>query len=675
MAKKNATNKISKPKKSLGKELKENEKIDSTSVFSRREYLLSMGYAPKISEDLHWFQLVPIIMFSAITILIVQMASYERPMQQFFWYSGSNDLSDFFSYYKMIAILISAGFVLLILLYRVFTQSLAIKISIFYIPIIVYSGFVVLSYFLSDYKEFALWGWNDRFEGTLVLIAYIIVLFYTINSVNGEKSVKLILYSIGVSSGILGLLGVSQAMDKDIFRTTWGQKLITPNMMTESGKTVNELIEEAKAAGELLLNFTFQNKEIYQTVYNINYVSFYLSLLIPLFGLLLIFVLSKREKTPVYKKIVLMFLFALLLYNLIGSASSGGFLGMFVVVVFAIVLLRKRLLIWWKPLIVLLTITVLISGITYTRWLPELTAAISGVLGTSQLQIEETEATVENPYLDYLITDNFNVNVSVNGNEMVIETSFDNPSSLSIKNNEGKSLAILPTPVESVYTIDSNQYGSFFIQQAQSNDGVNFIILSFDHQDRNWVFRITKEGVLYNNELGNTVLLDAQVPFYGWENNPNFGSGRGYIWSRTLPMMKKTVLLGHGADTYCIYFPHNDYVGKYNIGWDLNLIIDKPHNMYMGIWVGTGGLSLIAFLTILAFYFYQIICIYWRRTLLSFLDFAGLGIALGILGFAVSGLVNDSSVSVMPMFYGLLGTGIAINRILISDKSIESTQC
>lgn len=88
-------------------------------------YLCSMGYAPKINEEYHWFQSVPIVAFSAIIILIVQMASYERSMQQFFWYSGPDDLTDFFSYYKMIGILVCAGLALLILLYRVFTQSFA----------------------------------------------------------------------------------------------------------------------------------------------------------------------------------------------------------------------------------------------------------------------------------------------------------------------------------------------------------------------------------------------------------------------------------------------------------------------------------------------------------------------------------------------------------------------
>jgi hypothetical protein len=46
------------------------------------------------------------------------------------------------------------------------------------------------------------------------------------------------------------------------------------------------------------------------------------------------------------------------------------------------------------------------------------------------------------------------------------------------------------------------------------------------------------------------------------------------------------------------------------------------------------------------------------------MEFAGVGIFLGVMGFVFTGLVDDSSVSTMPVFYGLLGTGIAINLAL-----------
>lgn len=133
-------------------------------------------------------------------------------------------------------------------------------------------------------------------------------------------------------------------------------------------------------------------------------------------------------------------------------------------------------------------------------------------------------------------------------------------------------------------------------------------------------------------------------------------------------MMKDTLVLGHGADTYCIYFPHNDYVGKYNADWNINLIVDKPHNMYMGIIIGTGGISMLALLVIWGIYIVQSLLIYRRESYESFSVYTGAGIFLGICGFLAAGLVNDSSVSVMPMFYGLLGTGICINMILSKTK-------
>jgi len=135
-------------------------------------------------------------------------------------------------------------------------------------------------------------------------------------------------------------------------------------------------------------------------------------------------------------------------------------------------------------------------------------------------------------------------------------------------------------------------------------------------------------------------------------------------------MISDTIFAGHGADTYCVNFPHKDYVGKYNAGWNINMVVDKPHNMYIGIAINTGLLSLIALLFFFGIYLVQSFKIYFRNKIESFASYTGSGIFLGICGFLVAGLVNDSTVSVMPMFYGLLGTGIAINT-LIKKTAIE----
>ena len=47
---------------------------------------------------------------------------------------------------------------------------------------------------------------------------------------------------------------------------------------------------------------------------------------------------------------------------------------------------------------------------------------------------------------------------------------------------------------------------------------------------------------------------------------------------------------------------------------------------------------------------------------------AGLAIYIGIAGYMVAGLANDSTVCVAPVFWVLLGTGFAVNH-LVSDKT------
>ncbi len=611
------------------------------------EYLFSMSHAPALSESSHWFQMLPVLFFTAGVILIVRMASYERPMSQFFWSGGSNDLTDFFSYYKMYAILICAVFALVLLAYRIFIQSFYIKRSYAYIPMIVYTIFVLLSYFFSDYKLFALWGWNDRFEGTLTLLGYMVMLFYVINTVNSERNVKLLIYVLAATSTLLGLLGLSQALDHDFFRTDIGKKLITPDWFW------NQLEN---------LDFTFQDKQIYQTVYNINYVSFYLTLLIPLFGLLFIRSINKGKEETLLKKLLWGGLFFLLIYNLIGSASSGGILGMAVAVLMALLVLNRQILSWRKPVLILIVLTIIVSGVTYQRWAPELTDSISLTTGgTINQQTGTEQAEQTKPVIDYFNTEGYVIHTSINGEALSITTFPDDSASIVLLDKDQNQIKAVPANEPNTFILDDPRFNMCTVSPAKDEDNNPYVVLTI--ADSSWPFIITDEGVLFANQLGNLVDLDI-IPSIGFKDYPDFGSGRGFIWSRSLPLIKDTMLIGHGADTFCIYFPHHDYAGKYNWHNNMNLIIDKPHNMYIGMAFGTGLLSLIALLGMWIIYIIQSIRIYWNSKFESFQEFAGAGIFLGICGFLVAGVVNDSSVSVMPMFYGLLGTGIAINQML-----------
>ena len=609
------------------------------------------------------FKSLPLILFTAVVIAIVRAAVYTRPMDQFYWSTGSETLTDFFSYCKMIAIITCAILAILFLLYRVMTQTLDVKRTFIYIPMAVYSVFVLLSYIFSDYKDFALLGYNGRFEGTLVLLAYMVMLFYAVNTVDTEKHVKYVLYPVAVSSALLGLIGVTQALGHDFFKTRVGLKLIIPSVH-------KDLLDN--------MSYTF-SKQIYQTVYNINYVSFYLTLLLPIFGLLFINSVMKGKKENLGKKIMWGGLFALLLFNMIGAASSGGFLGMGVVIIFAVIFLNRKILSWWKPVAILLLITVAVGGVTADRWLPEirnavkttLTAAVSTF--TAEVHAAAKKAKTKS-YIDYMNvnTEDNSIDLSINGNALTIMLIPDADTLMvGVFDDDGGQIGM--TEQDGKFFLDDDRFSMCsIVWVADDEDGNSYFALFTDGYE--WDFVIKDDGTHFINEIGNIAEL-KQADAIGFKNHLSFGTNRGYIWSRTFPMMLDTMFVGYGADTYCIYFPQNDYVGRYNAGWEydpgLGAIIDKPHDMYMGMAVGTGGISMLAFLAIIFFYFVQSIRLYWRREFNGFLEFAGLGIFLGALGFSVTGLVDDSSVSVMPLFYGLLGTGIAVNMMVMRIRLNE----
>lgn len=604
--------------------------------------------ATKPVPDSFGFSGALIAFFTAFIILLVRMHSYQRPMDQFFWSNGNNSLVDFFSYYKMLFLLICAALAILVILYQFTTQTFRLQRSYAYYPILIYVFFVALSYIFSPYKDFAFLGYNDRFEGTLTLVAYMVMLFFVINTIRKESHTKWVIYPLAISSAILSILGLTQALDKDFFRTTIGKKLITPSSFWENLDN---------------MSFTFENREIYQTVYNINYVSFYLTLLVPLFAMLFI-----NEKT-MKKKILWGILTGLLVFNLIGSKSSGGLAGLAIAVVIAVIVLNKRLIQWRRPVLIVIAIVIAVGGMTYQRWLPEISGAINSVFGRTatvqEIPTQDAAAASVRPTIDYIVTNEDSIELSLNGEPLIISLSYASDGTvegMTLADGEGNPIAMKPTEEVGTYAIQDDR---FFTLATISNalDGDQHYIL-LDTVDERFPFAITENGLFYTPKSGKLVDMEI-VPAFGWDDNLGFGSGRGYIWSRTVPMLKETLLIGHGADTYCIVFPQHDYVGKYNARYrSLTTIVDKPHSMYLGVAVGTGVLSLLALLSLFGIYLVQSFRIYYRATYTNFLTYAGAGIFFGISGFLVAGLFNDSTVSVMPMFYGLLGTGIAINRML-----------
>lgn len=117
----------------------------------------------------------------------------------------------------------------------------------------------------------------------------------------------------------------------------------------------------------------------------------------------------------------------------------------------------------------------------------------------------------------------------------------------------------------------------------------------------------------------------------------DFG-GRAYMWKMAIPALKDTILLGHGPSTFISYFPQ--FTERGAAAGFANLVIDRPHNIFINIWQNTGLLSLIilGLLVFLAIFFS-----------------VNPSLEMGVIGFLIAGIFTDSVLCVTPYFLIFLG--------------------
>jgi len=174
------------------------------------------------------------------------------------------------------------------------------------------------------------------------------------------------------------------------------------------------------------------------------------------------------------------------------------------------------------------------------------------------------------------------------------------------------------------------------------------------------VLLMTDDGFKYINAAGKVYDDSRPVEAIGFKGFERAGSSRGYIWSRTIPLLKDTLIIGHGPDTFPIYFPQHEMEAKFRYLYNTSMIVDKPHNLYLQMGVNTGVISLIAFITLVFVYLYSGLKRYIIANYEGYQDVYGLAAWLAVIGYLITGFFNDSLVSVAPVFWGILGLGIGL---------------
>lgn len=130
-----------------------------------------------------------------------------------------------------------------------------------------------------------------------------------------------------------------------------------------------------------------------------------------------------------------------------------------------------------------------------------------------------------------------------------------------------------------------------------------------------------------------TAFTLPELPESGW--GP--GTGRIYIWEKTLQLVSERPLFGYGLDTLMYNFPHDDIEARANL--TVVTIVDKPHSLYMGIIYGTGIVGLIGFLGIIISTVFAALKTYFRFSTLT--DFTVV-LCIAWIAFLIQALFNDS---------------------------------
>lgn len=574
---------------------------------------------------------LPLILILSIIPLIVRMKIVPLEGATAAFQIGQDVNTDFFSYYKMVWFLVFTAIGTVMFLYRYFVnEDIYIKKTNIYYPMIVYTVFVILSTIFATHRDVALLGFIDRYENMYVLIGYMLCLFLAINLIDNEEQVKYLFFALGASSIIISIIGIFQFGGMDLFASSFGKKLIVPSQYINA-------IESIK--------FQFSGaKRIYGTLFNPNYVGVYMSVLFSLACTVLL--LSKDNFIRIFFGIVSL----LSLINLLGSGSRAGMISLGFYMVLLLVIFRSLVLKRWKSV---LGIGIIIAIIFYGA-----NIYTNGLLMRRLLAVKDSIGTVQINNLKDIVLDNNKAKIIIEDYE--INVLYDREG-FTFTDKDNKSIDVTIEGNKTNFANPPYDQHSFEVYSYEGYPLLRNNILT-NSGKRKFDLVIDTDGRFkFLGSKGEFTDL-RKAPSWGFEGRENMASGRGYIWSRSIPMLKDTIFLGHGPDTYALHFPNDDYIGKLRGSGRINVLVDKPHNLYIQTGINTGVISLIALLAIFFMYIKSSIQVFInRKTYESFFEIAGISIFFAVCIYIMTGFLNDSLVSVAPVFWVLLGTGMNIN--------------
>lgn len=556
---------------------------------------------------------------------------------------------DFFLYYKEILIIIFGVFLLFFYCGEIIFPDNKINNyplkhnsnRLIIICVFIYSFTVVLSSILSKYRSVTLMGSPTEGEGMLVLLGYMILFLAGLNYFSYEKSINILKKSIIVLMTIIVILTLIEFLYKPIFEIPFFKQFL-------ANREYKELLNS-------LVNKDYKDM-VSLTLYNPNYFGGLCVLLFPISITSFI-----NEKGISFKFYLALLSMGMVFATIVAKSTASTYILLmecFILIILYRKTLIKNIKVTGMYIITFMFIFIIINSISDNKLLKVSTATLTNepsiINNNDKFNLKDI---ILDGYVLKICGESHVLNININKNSEV--------DTLGFKFfNENKE-EILPIIEGDIISFIDEEFKEITIENLQYG-----IVVDIGYNDT-MQFYITPEGFKGVGQNGveiDTIKRDKSFlsKYY------SIATGRGYTWVNTLPMLKNSLLWGSGPGTFAFNFQQNDYVGLMNTHGSTKFAIDKPHNMYLQIATQTGCVGLVALLIIFGSAIKKSIKVYLKMSVKSKNpEFAlGMGMFIGIVGFLIVALVNDSIVTVNPIFWILIGANFSILHFLNRETEV-----
>jgi hypothetical protein len=623
-----------------------NQKKDLTSLAIFFPSVLAMAIIPILAQ---------------ITLVTTQITDTYRYFTGTEGDDGTYYFVDAFSQCKAFAVVVFAIIMLaLALVCCVYLFKRAEKRSLVYVGLsAVYVVVTLASALCSEYGEIAFYGQYDRAEGFFTTACYFVIFLFTMYAFKNSGNFRYIVIALAFCLGVNVIFGIFQLTGNDLIYD----------------ESFNSFITNRRYSDMITMSGYSDSTNVYGLLYHYNYVGSFTGMVVPLFTTLALF--SKKISHRIF---CLVFDIAALFF-LIASTARSGMVAVAAALVVGIICFARVIAKHWKISVSVVAAAVVLviagnfatGGAFFTR-----AATLVGDIVEMVSPAEDTTDLFDTlPVREIKHNDDGSVSFVTQTDEHVVSFNTDlSQYEFFDKNGDVVEMTSLGNDM---YTSSEERfkdiYLEFFYGEDNSVSG-SIMYLRFDPNSSSAL-------AFYLYGMKNIHMVDLHIgdrinpvnaEHIGFEGKELVGSSRGYIWSRTIPLLKNCLVTGYGADTFVYDFPQTDFLAKYySYSEGFNITVDKPHNLYLQIFVSNGLIALIAFLGICLFYLIDSLRLYALKKEYRIEQIYGISVMLAIVGYLAAGMFNDSVVSVAPVFWILLGTGCALNTInRRMDKNIPT---